>query len=50
MAIVAATLLIFDVVEGLTAGVVAAGLAGLVVFGLWGALPAWERSKSKPRR
>ena len=49
VSIVAVTLLIFDVVKGLTAGLAAAAVAGLVVLSLWLVTPLALRSKADLR-
>ena len=52
VAVVAMVLLIFDVVSGLTAGVVAAAVATVLLAGLWVALPLAirERGVDEPNR
>ena len=52
VAVVAMVLLIFDVVSGLTAGVVAAAAATVLLAGLWVALPLAirERGRDEPDR
>ena len=52
VAVVAMVLLIFDVVSGLTAGVVAAAAAAVLLAGLWVALPLAirERGNDEPDR
>jgi len=51
-AVVAMVLLIFDVVSGLTAGVIAAAAATVLLAGLWVALPLAirERGRDEPDR
>jgi hypothetical protein len=46
LAITTVVLLIFDVVEGATAGVAAAVVTACAVIGLWGVLPGWARRMS----
>lgn len=46
ISIVAVTLLIFDVVKGLAAGIAGAAVAGIVVIGLWLVTPLALRSKT----
>jgi hypothetical protein len=43
LAITVVVLLIFDVTEGSTAGIVAAAIVLVVIVGLWGLLPGWLR-------
>jgi hypothetical protein len=43
LAVVAVVLLIFDVVQGTLAGVVAGSVTAIGLAGLWGILPAWQR-------
>jgi hypothetical protein len=43
LAITVVVLLIFDVTQSLTAGVVAATVVLVVIVGLWGVLPGWLR-------
>ena len=52
VAVVAMVLLIFDVVSGLTAGVIAAAAATVLLAGLWVALPLAirERGGDEPNR
>ena len=52
VAVVAMVLLIFDVVSGLTAGVIAAAAATVLLAGLWVSLPLAirERGGDEPNR
>jgi hypothetical protein len=43
LAVTVVVLLIFDVTEGATAGVVAATVVLVIIVGLWGLLPGWLR-------
>jgi TRAP-type mannitol/chloroaromatic compound transport system permease large subunit len=43
LAITVVVLLIVDVTEGATAGIVAASVVLVVIVGLWGLLPGWLR-------